>query len=181
MDQVCDLSSLLCAIFLSSGRTCTENTSGSVPGLWQVTDSWWMDQIQYLEYKMVRLRNEGDEWQWLRRWMDEGTFTAEGWISSSFMKRIMNELTTAGINFQLWVLVLQKLYSAFLFVLAVLLTCGRYFRLYETQAWPMITGVCATLPSRLGAGNALPDQQTSPLVLPTHHHLTPFLTPSRSP
>lgn len=29
-----------------------------------------------------------------------GTFTAEGWITYCFMKRIMNEVTTAGIHFQ---------------------------------------------------------------------------------
>lgn len=102
-DEVCDLPSPLCTTSLSSSRTCTENTSGSVQGLWQVTDSWWMDQIQYLQYKMIRFRNEGDEWQWLRWWTDRGTFTAEGWFSFFFMKRIMNGLTTAGIHFQLWI------------------------------------------------------------------------------
>lgn len=62
---------------------------------------------------MIRFRNEGDEWQWLRRWTDRGTFTAEGWISFFFVKRIMNRLTTAGIHFQLWILVLKKTLQCF--------------------------------------------------------------------
>lgn len=71
-EQVCDLPNPPCLIFLSSGRTCTENASGSAQGLWQVPGRWWMDQTQHLDCRMIRFRNEGDEWQWLRRWAQRG-------------------------------------------------------------------------------------------------------------
>lgn len=132
-----------------------------------------MDQIQHLEYRMIRFRKEGDEWQWLRRWTD-GDLRSRRLHPYSFMTRIMNEVTTAGIHFQPGILGWKNPSKRFCVCVSSVVNMWGGFKGLWTRPWLRIPRGWASLPSGLGAGNAPPDP-TQPFC---HHSITP--RPSRS-